>query len=226
MATDAAVTSWRVLAAAVSAGRLTTLIDVCTLAVQQAEARAAGHAAVRPHRVHTLLTRTQQRVLALVHICAGVSSELVSAVTDAPEAAGGVLTAAVGATGAVCTLVCVVAGRVERVGLVSAVTHAAVPPHWLIHTQAPPTHTWPGLTRCTADSRGPCGGRTLRCRGRGTFGRRGNGALCGRGGERAPGPRRSDSANRLLGARTRMAASLIRSGPWFGITGSVRGLRR
>lgn len=227
MVTDAAVTSRHVLTATVGAGRLATLIDVCTQAVEKAEARAAGHTAVRPHRVHTLLTRTQQRVLTLVDVCAGVSSELVSAVTDTPEAAWGVLTATVGATGAVCALVDVVAGGVERVGLVSAVTQTAVPPHWLIHTQAPPTHTWPGLARprSTMDSRGPRGGggRAFRCRrGDRTLGRHGNRAFsCGGGGafgrrvDRTPGAGQRVSSSRLLGSRRRASASLFWSWPWF-----------
>lgn len=102
MVTDAAVTAGCVLTATVGAGRLATLIDVCTEAVQQAEAGAAGHAPVRSLGVDTLLSWTRQRVLTLVHVCAGESSELVSVVTDTPEAAGGVVTASVGAAGAVC----------------------------------------------------------------------------------------------------------------------------
>lgn len=111
MVTDAAVTSRCVLTASVGAGRLTTLVNVCTEAVQQAEARAAGHTAVRSLGVHTLLSWTRQWVLALVDVCAGESSELVSTVTDTPEAAGGVLTASVGATGAACALICVMDSR-------------------------------------------------------------------------------------------------------------------
>lgn len=107
MATDAAVTSWCVLTAAVGTGCLATLVNVCTLAVQQSKSRATGHAAERSHRVDTLLTRTQQRILTLVHVCAGVPSELVTAVTNALEASCRVLTASVGATGAERTVVCV-----------------------------------------------------------------------------------------------------------------------
>lgn len=107
MATDAAVTSWCVFTAAVGTGRLATLVNVCTLTVQQSKSRATGHAAEGSHRVDTLLTRTQQRILTLVHVCAGVPSELVTAVTDALEASCRVLTASVGATGAERTVVCV-----------------------------------------------------------------------------------------------------------------------
>lgn len=147
MTTDAAIASRRVLTSAIDAGFLTALVDVCTEAVQQTKAWATGHTAIRACRVHTFLTRAQQGVLALVHVCADVSSAFVTMVTDTAVAARGVLTAGVGTTGGECTLVCVVAGSVECIWMVSAWTHTAVPPHWLIHTQARPTHAWPCLTR-------------------------------------------------------------------------------
>lgn len=175
MTTDATIASRRVLTSAIGAGFLTTLIDVCTQAVQQAKAGAAGHTAIRARRVHTLLTRAQQGVLALVHVCAGVSSEFVSMVTDTAEAARGVLTAGLGTTGAEGTLICVMAGSVECIWMVSTWTHTAVTPHWLIHTQARPTDAWPRLT-CTVDSRRPrrrgnchCN-EAFRCGGDGSFG--------------------------------------------------------
>lgn len=208
MATDAAITSRRVLTSTVGAGCLTTLVDVCTQTVQQAKARATGHTAIRALRVHTLLTRAQQGVLTLVHICAGVSSEFVSMVTDTPEAARRVLTAGVGTTGAECALICVVAGSVESIWLVSVVTHTAVPPHWLVHTQALPTDAWPRLTRTADTGRPPRrGDKEFGCHGNKAFSSSGgDGAFSGGYGSRTSGAGQSLSSNRLLWTRRRATA--------------------
>lgn len=202
MATDTAIASWCILTSTVGTGCLTTLIDICTQAVQQAKPRAAGDTAIRAFRVHTLLTGAQQGVLTLVYICAGVSFEFVSMVTDTPEAARGVLTAGIGITGAECALICVIAGSVEGVWLVSTVTHTAVPPQWLVHTQTLPTDAWPCVTY-TADT------GWLLCRGDEGFGCHGNTAFGGDGGFRGGcGSRTSRtgqslSSNRLLSSRRR-----------------------
>lgn len=221
MTTDAAIASRCVLTSSIGAGSLTTLVDVCTQAVQQAKSRATGNTAKRAFRVHTLLTRAQQGVLALIHVCAGVSSEFVSMVTDTPEAARGVVTAGVGTTGTESALICVMAGSVESICLVSTVTHTAVPPHWLIHTQALPTDAWPCITY-TADT-----GRLL-CRGHQGFGCHGNTAFTGGGGgafsggcgSRSSGAGQSLSSNRLLWTRRRATVC-------YGLLSAVlRGVRR
>lgn len=95
MVTDTAVAPWCVFTATVGARSLATLIDVCTEPVEQFISRLTGHAAVRALAVDALLTWTTQRILTLVHICAGVAGEPVTMATDTPVATWSVFTATV-----------------------------------------------------------------------------------------------------------------------------------